>query len=532
MTNYVTGIIALLLINFSVWSQNPDSSEIVQPFRFEKERKYSDEDFTIISLKEEGLALIREKNKYKGGNRTWEVILLDNELKETQNLDLEIDQRKNLVGYEQVPGLLFLLFKYGETQKIALDLISIRLADSAISRYEIKPELPLQLTHFSRVAENFIFGGYVNSEPAVLLFNPTADNLKVIPGFFQKQTELMDLRPNQNQTFNVILIDRSDRSQQKIMFKTFDAFGVELLQDIIPVDDKYIIQTGISSMLIREELTIIGTWGSRNSKQALGFFTVLIDPFTDQQINYVAFGELDHYLDYQNPKRAKKLKERTRELITQSRLPDFTNYVMPYKIDEGPNGFLLLAETYSPSNTLSRYPDPYAYGTSPYPYFSPFWGYYPGTYNRMYNPYYYNNPNNFRGSDEIKLLQSVLIAFDGTGKPRWDYNLDLEDLRSPMLDQIADFCVFNNTVYFLHKKESELIIKSITLDSKDVYESAEKIKLLNSGDEIRSENKSAGGARQWYGNSFYVWGQHAVKNRTNREEGLRQVFYINKVDTR
>lgn len=513
--------------------QDSVQTQLTQPYRFELEKKYSDEDFTIISLKEEGLALLREKNKYKSGNKTWALILLDSTLQEKQNFDFEIDQRKNLIGYEYSTGFLYLLYKTGESVKIVLDLISVQLDTRETQLYEIKPELPLQLTHFSKVADNFIFGGYVNSEPAVLLYYPAADNLKVIPGFFQKQTELVDLRPNQNQTFNTILVDRGDRTKQNILFKTFDFNGVELLNDVIPINENYVIQTGISSMLIREELTIIGTWGTRNSKQSLGFYSVPINPFTDQKIHYTAFGELEHYLDDQNPKRAKKIKEKTKESLLQNRYPDFSSYVMPYKIDEQPEGFLLLAEVYVPTASLNRYPDSYPYGYGTNPFYYPFSGYYPGTYNRMYNPYnnsssYYNQTNT-RNPENIKATQSVLIAFDGEGKTQWDYSLIMEDLRTHSLEQIADFCVHGGKIHFLFKKESELKVKTITLENEEYKDYTEKIRLLNEGDEIRSENKSISGVRQWYKNNFYVWGEHSVRNKSNRTVETRQVFYVNKV---
>jgi hypothetical protein len=527
----INPILILLLITVGASAVGQDSVQTVltQPYRFEKEQKFSDGEFTIISLREDGLALLRDKNKYKSGNKTWELILLDTALQELHSVELDIDQRKNIVGYEQTQGFLFLLFKSGDNLKLVLDLISIQILNAEINRFEIKPELVLRLSHFIKVGENFVFGGYVNNEPTVLLYNPSSDNLKVLPGFFQKQTELIDLRPNQNQTFNTILIDRSDRAQQNLIFKTFDAHGLELLEDVVPIDEKYILQTGMSSMLVREDLTVIGTWGSRGAKQSHGFFSVPINPFSEQKITYTAFGELAHYLDLQKPKRAKKIKDRTLDALKQNRIPDFTNFVIPYKIEEHPQGFVLLAEAYTPSNTLNRYPDPYMYGFSPYPFYSPFWGYYPGTYNRLYNPYYFNNRSNFRNSDEIKATQSVLVAFDSEGKPRWDYALELKDLRSQSLDQIADFCMVDNQVYFLYKKESELTVKTITLESEESAVASVKVKLKDEGDEIRSEDKNIGAVRHWYGKSFYVWGQHTIRNKTKREDGSRQVFYINKL---
>ncbi|HRJ30236.1 MAG TPA: hypothetical protein PLV21_16865 [Cyclobacteriaceae bacterium] len=518
-------LLGILLASLQVFAQ------LQQPARFEKERKFSDEDFTIISLKEDGLALIREKNKYKSGNKTWEVILLDTALQEKQNFDLEIDQRKNLIGYEQVAGSLYLLFKAGENFKLALDLIGINLKDAEISRYEIKTELNLQLTHFIKVESNFVLGGYVNSEPAVLLYNTLTDNTKVLPGFFQKQTELVDLRPNQNQTFNTILVDRSDRDQRKIVFKTFDATGIELLEDAAPIEDRYSLQTSISSTLIQEDMMVLGTWGSKNSKQSNGFYALVIDPFTDQPIKFTAFGELSSYLDQQSPKRAKKIKEKTKDAINEKRIPDFVNYVMPYRIEERPDGFILLAETYIPSTNVNRYPNNYPYGYTPYPYYSPFWGYYPGTYNRLYNPYYGYGPNT-RNTDEIKGVQSVLIAFNPKGAVLWDYSLKLDDIRINSLEQITDFHVDGNRVIILYKKESELKGKIITLGENEIKEFDEKIKLTNDADEIRSENRTNGLVRQWYGNNFYVWGQQTLLNKERRGEGNRQVFYINKITFR
>lgn len=524
------GILVLFLFQSLAFGQDERDPLILQTARFEKEHKFSDDDFTIISLKEDGIALIRSDNKYKGGNRSWELIILDNELKERHSLVLEVDQHKSLIGYEQTPGYLYLLYKPGDNLKVTLDLIAVRLSDAAIERYEIETELTLQLTHFIKVADNIIVGGYVNTEPTVLLYSMTENNTRVLPGFFQKQTELVDLRPNQNQTFNVILVDRSDRGQRKLVFKTFDATGKELLEDSSPVEEDYFLQTGIASSLIREDMMVLGTWGNRNSKQSLGFYALSVDPFKEQKLRVTAFGQLNEYLSYQTEKRAAKIKERTEALLKQNRLPDFTNYVMTYKIEEQPNGFILFAETYNPSNTINRYPANSPYAFTPYPYYSPFWGYYPGTYNRMYNPYYYGYGNNMRtNNDEIKAVQSVVMAFNSEGKVVWDYSLKLEDMRSGTLEQIADCYVDKDEIYILYKKESDLIGKIITLESGDIEEIKETIQILAEGDEIRSENKSIGYVRHWYGKHFFVWGQHAVANKAKRAAGNRQVFYINKI---
>jgi hypothetical protein len=384
----------------------------------------------------------------------------------------------------------------------------------------------LRLTHFSQAGDAFIFGGYVATEPALLLFNSIDKSVQVIPGFFQKESELIDVRTNENQTFNVVLIDRSNRSDPKVTFRTFDTKGTLLLEDVIPMDENITLQTGMISTLQRDDILMLGTWGAKNSKQAYGFYALPIDPFKEQKINYVALGELSHYLDYLKPKRAERIIERTKEDIKLGKLPNYSNYIMPYKIVEHAEGFILLADVYNPSSSLNQSP-PY----SPYypnsGYYDPFWGYYPSR--RMYNPAYAYGNNVRNNEDAIKTYETVIIAYDGKGKLKWDESIKLDDIKLSAPEQVTDFSISNNKLYFLYKKESELKAKIITLGDTEVSELTEKIKLNSEMDEVRSEDKYDGAVRHWYENVFYVWGYQHIRNKSKREDPNRKVFYINKV---
>jgi hypothetical protein len=518
-------IVILSVLAFSSFAQ------VSQPHRFEKQQKNSDDYFNVISLKEDGLALFRERDKYKNNNKIWELIFLDTALREKKTLELAIKERYRMIGYEVTPDHLFFLFRTGETTKNDFELIDISFSGEETGRYSVKPDLDFKLTHFSRVGKNFVFGGYVSNEAAIILYETETNGLKVVPGFFQKDTELVDLRVNQNQTFNTVLIDRSLRDDRKLIFRTFDETGKQLLEDVIPIDENRSLQTGITSTLEREDLVIMGTWGERNAKQSLGFYALTIDPFSNQKIAYIDFGQLNHYLEYLSPKRAARVKENSKEDAEAGRLPSFTNYVMPFKITEYKEGFLLLAEVYNPVSNLGAYnSNPYYYNPfySPYGYY-PYWPgggyYYPGM-SRMYRPYMYGP--NVKNADEIKTQETVLLAFDGKGKVMWDQSIKLDEIKMPGIEQVADFSLQKSKVYFIYKKESELNIKTILLDTEEVKESVEKIKPLEDLDEIRSEKDHEGGVRHWYGDTFYVWGYQTIRN-INKEDRVRDVFYINKV---
>jgi hypothetical protein len=518
------GFVPLLLLVFC-WGSH---AQVHQTKRFEIEQKNSDEYFTIVSLEEEGLALIRQRDKYSGNKKLWELVLLDTALQERSRIEYYLEERFPLIGYDVTPGKLYLLYRTGDTNKNSFELVEINTIEGReAAKFEIKPEVEFKITHFSKVGSSLALGGYVSNDPAILLYSLESKGIKVVPGFFQKDNELVDLRVNQNRTFNVILIDRSLRSERKLVFRTFDEEGKMLLEDVVAIDDEKSLQTSLTSTLKRDELMVAGTWGDRLGKQAGGFFTLQIDPFTQQKINYYHFGELEHFLDHLNPKRADRIKQNTKDDIKNGRNPSFSAYVIPYRIEENKDGYFLLAEIYNPVSTANPY-YANAYSNSYYPNMyslNPFWpSYYPGM---RYRPYSYGN--NVKSADEIKTYATVLLFFDGTGKLKWDHSIKLDNVDKPALEQVCDFLNTPSEVIFLYKKESELKVKSIETESGSITENVLKIKLQDPADEVRNERDSEGGVKQWMGSCFYVWGYHSVRNPQRKDDRVRDVFYINKV---
>ncbi len=520
---YVCFTLFIFIFSSSALGQN----QVVQTHRFEKKQRGADNYFTVISLKNEGLALLRQKDEFNNGKQVSELIFLDTALQEKRTINFEIENRNHLVGHEYAPGHLYLLYRTGETNKNSVELIDFNIKDGDSKRYEIKPELDFKLTHFVKAGNSMILGGYVSKDPVILVYGMTTNLIKVVPGFFQNENELVDLRTNQNQTFNTVLIDRSAKTEKKFIFKTFDETGELLIEDVVPIDHNKSLQTCITSTLIREELMVMGTWSDRQSKQSSGFFTLAVDPFNEQKINYIDFAKLNHYLDYIKPSRAHRIKESSEKDIQAGRNPAFANYVMPFKIEERKNGFIMLAEVYTPmsSNPYNNaYNNPMAaYGPNPY-FYNPYMlgYYYPG---RMYRPYNFNN--NIKNADEIRTTQAVLLVTDGNGNPVMDRSMKIEDIRRSALEQVSEFHYANGNVIFFYKnKENELIIKTIP-EQGDVIETKQQIKLLDPLDEFRSEKEDSA-LQQWHENSFYVWGYQTIRN-INKAERIRDVFYINKI---
>jgi hypothetical protein len=522
------GRLALIVVIFTM-GYFTAAGQVLQPYRYEREQKNFDDYFHLISLEEKGLALFRERDKFKNSNRIWELIFLDTALKERKTIELEIKERYKMIGYEVAENKIYFLFRTGETNKNDLVLIEVTHEGIENTRQLIKPDMDFRLTHFIKAGNNFVFGGYVSNEAVVLIYTPSDNSLKVVPGFFQKDTELVDLRTNQNQTFNTMLVNRTSRGERKMIFRTFDETGKQLLEDAVLIDENVSLQTGLTSTLKREDLMVAGTYGERNSKQSLGFYTVPVDPFGEQKISFIDFGRLNNFVNYLSDKRAEKIKQNTKDALAEGRKPSFTSYVMPFKIIENKNGYYLLAEVYNPIHSSTMQNNPYYYNPyySPYGY-NPFMSgyYYPGM-SRMYRPYMYGPST--KTADEMKSLETVVVALDQEGNVKWDQSFKLDDIKSASLQQVGDFAINDDKVFIIYKKESDLKIKTVALKSNEASELTEKVKTNSDQDVIRSEKETESGVRHWFGKSFYVWGYQTIRNST-KEDRVRDVFYINRID--
>ncbi len=509
-----------------------------QSSRFELIHEQGDQGFMAISMKQNGLALIREKPKMEDDKKHWEIILLDSTLQQTWATIVPLEPRLGLVGYDYVPGEMHFLFRQAESNYNDLVLVRVFIFTHNIQQYSITPKIDFKITHFIIVGNNAVFGGYVTRQPAVVIYEMGADRIHVAPGFFVDNTELLELKANANQTFNALLIERGKREKRRLLLKTFDMNGGLLLEDDIDVDDNHTILAATTSTLEHDELLLAGVWGTggtaNGSKQASGVFSVVVDPFNQQPVHYEDFPELEHFLDYMSHRRAVKTRNKADRRRKASKPPVFRVNVNVVRMDENEKGFLLLCEAYNPV-TSANYPYYNGMQSSPYstPYYNPYffgspYGYNPATMNR-----YYNSPYNPFGSpaamSDVTMLHSSLILFDRQGKRKGDFALPLNELKVPQLEQVSDFYVDDRFFQF-YKKQREVVLSSTPKSSEPAEQDTLKIELKSAEDVVRKESEEQGGARYWFGPYGYVWGYETIKNKGPQYmDPVRYVYYINKV---
>ncbi len=500
-------------------------AQFINRGRYEKELKTADNGFTVVPLSSYGISMVREKNKYNDGKRLWELILLDTALGEKWQTDLELKSNYDMIGYEFAGEYLYYLFREGDKDSNKFSLMKVNVQDHTINQFEIKHEFALRLTHFTVVGENALFGGYVAREPAVMLYETHSQLLKVIPGFFLKDTELLDLRVNSNNTFNALLIERNSLDKKNLVIKTFDEGGLLLLEDYIELEKDINILTGISSGLKREELIILGTYTVGVSTEGVGFYSVLVDPYTDQKMRFYPFTTLANVLKYLPEKRAARIKSKSEVRMELGKTPDYKAHVLPIRIAETDEGFYFLSEMYDP---VAANPRPY-WNSYNSPYYG--YGYTPYSYNPFMNrysdsPYSFNNNSQ---SSSARMTESILTLFNSDGELVWDNSLKFDNVKRYAVEQTSEFIINNDLIFLTYKKESELFTL-ISSPIEDIELDTLEIPLQHESDVVRYETEEDSGVRYWYNNFSFVWGYQSLRNKERIEDPVRYVFYINKFE--
>jgi hypothetical protein len=522
IVKFLSGIV-LAIVNLSSFDS---SAQITQPTIYERSHKESDHSFLVISMGDRGLALIRDTEKFEGNKKNWEAIFLDSALNEAWETKFEIDQRMNILGHDYRDGNVYLIFEESENTGRQINLTEIIPFEKIVKQHQFKPDINVRYTHFSVLKNKAVFGGYMMKEPTLLMYDLTNESTKVIPGTFLMKEELMDVRNNSNDTFNALFIERDSKSIRKLIVRTYDPNGVQLVDDIIPIDEDKTIIEAISSTLVRDELVVMGTWTYGGSKSAAGIFSVMVVPFNEQKVNYYDFTELNHFLDYLKPKKAAKVKANADWRKSVGKSPEFRAHLYPIKIEESKEGFSLLAEVYDPPTNSSFRPSPYSYnpyGYNPYA-ISPY-GFTPG-------PYRYNSPYGYpystsSSTNDTRMIHSSLIFFDDHGKLVSDQSLKFPEIKLVSKEQVSDFITLGTRTVMVCKHEKEIFAQINESDGTVIQ--AEKIEpaLKNKNETARSDSYDDSAIRFWYGHYFYVYGYHKVKD--NAEKNSRDVFYINKI---
>ena len=497
---------------------------LAQEARFEVEIGSADDHQFLFSMEEEGLILIRDFRKYENGKKVWEITTLDTAMNVTWATRLETDPEHRLLGYEYKPGRFHLLFqreRFDDFQGMVAE-IDLTRRESALD--PVKIQLGIRLTHYTVAGRNTILGGYIGSQPAIAIIDGRDHRSKVLPGFFQSEADLLELKPNRNNTFTALQLVR--RSGEDILiYGAYDEDGGLLVEDRFTVPQGITVMSATASSLKESEVLVSGIYTYGKSPQAAGFFHAMVKPFNENGLELTDFPLLRHFTDYMPDKKSAHVREKARQRKIYGRPSDFRISAAIRRIDERPDGFFIFGEGWSQSsaNNPANQAFPPVYNR-PFgnPYY-PGWGYWgPGAMRYGFDPF---QPNTMASTPEYSMETGFVVFCDAQGRLRWDRSAPLDETRVYAPEQFSDYAVTGERTGFIFPTEKGLSYSdqdSIRADAPADMKMQRVLTLPPSSGLSKEEDFSDVQVRRWFRNRFFAYGTQDILQGKER----KRVFFI------
>ncbi|ELR68768.1 hypothetical protein C900_05864 [Fulvivirga imtechensis AK7] len=482
--------------------------QIAQPARFEVEIP-GGHDFEVVSAGEGGLLLFREKeNTHKTGDQLWEIIKLDTALNALWKKEYFIPADLTLLGRYFENDQLYLLFRSQNLSKRNLELFTLTASSGAVATTTIRNFIPFALQSF-KVLNNasVLVGGYYNYRPLVILYDLEKNVPRVLPGLFNERSELIEIKINPDDTFDVILKGRTLEKVMTLFISTFDSNGNLIKKIVLDTEKSKGLLFGRGQSLDGQAQLIAGVYGKRYSEYSRGIFVANINEYGEQQIKFYNYGELKNFFRYMKAKRERRVLNRIERKKFKNKKLRFNYRLLVHELIKSDDQYILLGEAFYPK---------YRTVNSNSGLFNSVWTVNRGIYhsNLIFDGYRYTH--------------AVILGFDKKGNLLWDNSFEINDVISFELEQFVQVDIERDKIVLLYVFDDA--IRSKIIRGSEVLEGKEesKVRLTIETSEALEAKTKIEGLEKWYGNVFFTYGVQNIKS-TGTAIPAREVFFVNKV---
>jgi hypothetical protein len=352
-----------------------------------------------------------------------------------------------------------------------------------------------------------IFGGYVHYRPSVVAFDLSNEHLRVLPGLYQKSSELIEVRANPGQqSFTVLYTEKLPGRQLTIASKTYDEQANPLLEYTLQPEEGTHLLYGRSTQFSDTAVHIAGTYANRTSSDfSQGIFVSSVFKDGRQEVNYYPFADLENFFVFMSEKRQNRIKERIERKKKQHKDIDFNYRLLVHDILPHNDQYILIAEAFYPKYNNAG-PANFGYGG------------------------FRSNRGTTQGYLEgYKYTHAILLAFDGYGKLQWDNGFEINEVYQPTLEKLVHVLPTEDQTVLVYAYEDELQSKIIRDEEVLAGKESNELQMVDFVGEARNNLGTNIQLHDWYGNNLYAYGEQRITNPDGSESSSRRVFFINKV---
>jgi len=439
---------------------------------------------SCVNMGAEGLYILQSR-QYKWRMETfWKIHFVDTTMNLKDPIEFKFADSLRLVTNTSHRGDPYFLFSNFSRSRI--EVVRFNNPSGERTLYEIYLPFNFVLGKFLVTDRSFLFAGYEKDIPVVLYYNIATKKIKVVPGLYNEGTSLLQVAANNDSSFEVFLLLPTTAKQTGIQVIGYSEEGALKYETRIEPSDKHLISCQ-SIPLNSEEVMIKGTWSMDRSGYSNGIFVGRIDSNGSQKITYYNYSDFDSFFIYKSDNAQERVKKRIENNQVKGKDVRVSYQMLvndPFQKDDKT---IMVGQVYKP-----------AYGNS-----------YAGRY---------------------RYTHAVVLIFDEKGALISDASVDLPDIVTMELKQVAFTSVQKDSLTFLYLLDDDIQVKTESLSIGTSKLETVPIRLLHSGDKQREFLETYSGFEKWYEDTFFVYGIQNITNKEKKDlERRRKVFFLNKI---
>jgi len=480
-------------------------AQVQQPQRFEVSLGDSEPSFEVTSS-EYGLFLHRHLLTPTNGQI--ELIRIDTALTVSWQGMIPVDENLVPVGKKAEGENAFFLLRYNNSKNF--ELFKVNQRNGNYHQYSIKSFIRFNPVEFQVTNDAVLIGGYFNRVPLVLYFSFSTLQSKVLPGIFNEEGELTQIKTYEDGTFQLLISAYNADKQRTLWIKNYMVDGSLIENYALKPDDNKSLIFGRSIKTINNMQIVAGVYGNRFGEYSRGLFVATIDPNGIQQLRYYNYADLKNFFNYMKAKRTNRIMERIERRKIKGKKIKFNYRFLVHEVLPHNNQYLLLGEAFYPQyKSISR-----------------------SSYGGFFTPYNFASSSMIRGDqifDGYRYTHAVVIGFDHDGNLLWDNSFEINDIKTYTLEQYVKLETKQDKIILLYLFENEIRTKIIQGDKVLEGKSSDPIRTLYENDIVAKEGKETRRLDYWYDDYFYAYGVQNILNLSQVQAPKRRVFFINKV---
>ncbi|CAN5299450.1 hypothetical protein BH09BAC3_BH09BAC3_18740 [soil metagenome] len=466
------------------------------------------EKFKAIGLEGNGLIVYRRIPGLASSEDQLEMIKLDTALKADWKGYISVPKNLKVAHVQYSNNLFCILFKDQYLLGGDFQIVVVRVSNGKSTAYTIKNLIPFNSTEFVITPQAALIGGYFNYRPLVLYFSFTTQTSKILPGFFNELGELNQLKTYPDGSLDVIVCAKNPEKRKSLWIKNYDSQG-ELIKTTIlePPQGKQLL-FGRSVKLANGDQIVAGVYG-RFGEYSRGIFLAGVSEAGEYAIRYYNFGDLHNFFSYMKLRKQKRIKNKVERRNEHGRKVKFNYRFLIHDLIPYEGQYIMTGEAFYPHYT---YPNNSFYRTR---------SFYPSTS-------FTNMAGSSRGDlifDGYQYTHAVVVGFDKNGKIQWDNSFEINDVKTPQLEQFVEVKPEKDRIVMMYlfenKLRSKIIRNSEVLEGKTMDVKRDKKELKPDGDIAQNEELDF-----WYGDYFFSYGIQKIKEKNSP---TRRIFYVNKI---